>query len=90
MLKDLNEFFKTEEELANTLIIDDSQKAWCEKDQPRIIYSKKFAPFYKHDSLLVKAENTPNSICCMTIDSFLLFDDKLGYHADVGKKGTFK
>lgn len=69
-MKDLSKFFKTPKEISNTLIIDDSQKAWIERDQNRILFSKKFAPFHWHDSSLTKFESTPNGLSCMVIDQF--------------------
>jgi len=49
-LKTLTAFFDNEIDKANSIIIDDSYKAWVEEDRKRIILSKKFMPFYKYDS----------------------------------------
>ena len=48
--KTLSAFFDNEVDKANSIIIDDTYKAWVEQDWSKIILSKKFMPFYKHDS----------------------------------------
>ena len=48
MLKSIRMLFR-DAQRDNVLILDDIQQAWSHEDRPKIILSKKFMPFFRHD-----------------------------------------